>query len=193
MNKICLFGGSFNPVTIAHEEIIKYLSINYDKVIILPNGNDYNFHDKSLISIKNRIDMLKIVCKNYNNVKISYYSIFHKFKGVYKVLNYYNHPTYVIGDDCIDTLTEWMNYKDLLKNNNFLVFDRGNNNDVYNKIINNPSLSLYVNHFNIVKNINIPNVSASMFREKFDKSVVSAEVFNYIESNNLYIKSVKSK
>ena len=34
-----VFGGSFNPPTIAHEKIIELLSKRYDEVIIVPNGS----------------------------------------------------------------------------------------------------------------------------------------------------------
>ena len=44
--RIVLFGGSFNPPTIAHYEIIKYLNDHYDEVLILPNGDSYTFAGK---------------------------------------------------------------------------------------------------------------------------------------------------
>ena len=48
-----VFGGSFNPPTIAHKEIIKTLcSLNYEKVIIVPNGNKYNL--KEMVSYNHR-------------------------------------------------------------------------------------------------------------------------------------------
>ena len=37
-----VYGGCFNPPTIAHQEIISYLANHYDKVILIPTGNDYN-------------------------------------------------------------------------------------------------------------------------------------------------------
>ena len=36
-----VFGGSFNPPTIAHEKIIELLYKRYDEVIIVPNGRKY--------------------------------------------------------------------------------------------------------------------------------------------------------
>ena len=55
--KIVLFGGSFNPPTIAHYEIIKYLNDHYDEVLILPNGESYSFAGKVLDSFKHRVNM----------------------------------------------------------------------------------------------------------------------------------------
>ena len=64
-----VYGGCFNPPTIAHQEIISYLANHYDKVILIPTGNDYN--KVGLIDYKNRVEMLNIIIKPYNNVVIS--------------------------------------------------------------------------------------------------------------------------
>ena len=61
-----VFGGSFNPPTIAHEKIIEILSQRYDEVIIVPNGKKYT--RKEFFSNQNRIEMLELIAKRYHNV-----------------------------------------------------------------------------------------------------------------------------
>ena len=71
MSKIGFFGGSFNPPTIAHFEIVRIAlkKFELDKVIIIPMGDKYQ--KKDLILFKHRFNMLKTMFKNYPNVEIS--------------------------------------------------------------------------------------------------------------------------
>ena len=119
-----LFGGSFNPPTIAHYEIIKYLSNNYDEVIVLPNGDSYNFAGKILDSFMHRVKMLNLMVKDLNNVKVLELENSDEFKGTYHTLRLLNHPTFVLGADCLLKLHLWKNFDELMNENNFIVFSR---------------------------------------------------------------------
>ena len=59
-----VFGGSFNPVTIAHEKIVNLILSKFPdaKVIILPVGNSYN--KPKLVSFNDRMTMLNLVFKD---------------------------------------------------------------------------------------------------------------------------------
>ena len=57
MLKIAIYGGSFSPITIAHEYIINTLLKNYILVVV-PSGNR---SDKNLIDFDFRIKFLKKV------------------------------------------------------------------------------------------------------------------------------------
>ena len=144
-----LFGGSFNPPTIAHYEIIKYLSLNYDEVLILPNGDNYSFAGKVLDSFKHRVKMLEIITKEFNNVKILELENQNDFKGTYHTLRLLNHPTFVLGSDCIDKLHLWKHFDELLRENNFIVFNRGND-DVRSLLNNNEYLNKSLEKFEII-------------------------------------------
>ena len=90
-----VFGGSFNPPTIAHKEIIKTLcSLNYEKVIIVPNGNKYNL--KEMVSYNHREKMLEIMTKDLKNIEISNIEEHNHFKGTVETLRNLNHPVLLI-------------------------------------------------------------------------------------------------
>lgn len=179
-----LFGGSFNPPTIAHYEIIKYLSKNYDEVLLLPNGDQYSFDGKVLSSFNHRVKMLEIMCSKFNNVKILELENSDEFKGTYHTLRILNHPTFVLGADCLDKLFMWKHFSDLMKENNFILFNR-NKDDLNKEILNNEHLNKYIDKFIIVDK-EIPNVSSSMFRNTKNKEILTEEVYKYIIENELY-------
>ena len=48
------FGGSFNPPTIAHKNILNFLTKKLNtNVLLVPNGDDYHYHEKNLTLLNN--------------------------------------------------------------------------------------------------------------------------------------------
>lgn len=185
--KRVLFGGSFNPPTIAHYEIIKYLALcgKFNEVLILPNGDSYTFGGKVLDNFKNRVEMLKIICQEFENVKILETENKESFKGTQVTLEILNHPYFVLGDDCLEKFHLWKNFEKLVSENKFIVINRNKSFDVYNYLLNNEYLKDYLDNFEII-NINTPDVSSSDFRDNNNENVVSEEVLQYIKNNKLY-------
>ncbi len=179
-----LFGGSFNPPTIAHYEIIKYLSLNYDEVLLLPNGDSYSFAGKILDSFNHRVKMLEIMTKSFSNIKILELENRSDFKGTYHTLRLLNHPTFVLGSDCIDKLHLWKHFDELLNENNFIVFNRGSD-DVRSLLNNNKHLNKSLDKFEII-DFNVSDVSSTEFRNDINKEIVCEEVYDYIIKNELY-------
>ena len=116
-----VFGGSFNPPTIAHKEIIKKLSSMYDEVIIVPNGANYD--RKSLDIYEHRINLIKILTNDLPNVTISDIEQTREFVGTYQTLRDLNHPVFAFGDDWIESFKGWKNSQVLLEENNLKKFD----------------------------------------------------------------------
>ncbi len=179
-----LFGGSFNPPTIAHFEIIKYLSKNYDEVLILPNGDSYTFAGKTLDSFKHRVNMLNLMCSDLNNIKVLELENKTEFKGTYHTLRVLDHPTFVLGADCISKLHLWKHFEELIKENNFIVFNR-DDLKISEIISSNDYLKKYQDHFKIV-DVKIPDVSSTEFRKTLNKDIVTKDVFEYIIKNEIY-------
>ncbi len=186
MKKV-LFGGSFNPPTIAHYEIIKYLSLStdFDQVLVLPNGDSYEFGGKELNNFESRVEMLRIMCEEFLNVQILELENKEQFLGTAHTLQLLNHPTFVLGADCLSQLHLWKNFDNLIKENHFIVFSRGDLNDLKRIILSNPYLEPYFNHFTIVDLIT-SNVSSSEFRKTKNESIVTKKVLSYIKENHLY-------
>ena len=179
-----VFGGSFNPPTIAHKEIIKKLSSMYDEVIIVPNGANYD--RKELNHYDHRINMIKILINDFPNVIVSDIEQTREFIGTYQTLRDLNHPVFAFGDDWIESFKGWKNSKVLLEENNFIVFTRDKNVEEIKQIIQNDSfLKEFKDKFEVIK-IDFPNVSSSIFRKNFDKNIVTKEIYEYIMKNNIY-------
>lgn len=184
-----LFGGSFNPVTKAHYQIIEYLS-SRGNLIIVPNGDRYEL--KSLVSFDFRKKMLEVELRKlstYYQIEISEFEKSSFYKGTIETLRYYNHPIMVIGDDCLFKLDTWIKAETLVKENKFLVITREEEiNKINEYILNNSLLKKYVNHFIVVDILDqtIKNLSSSDYRNNNNMNNISEEVLRFIENNKLY-------
>ncbi|HHY91289.1 MAG TPA: pantetheine-phosphate adenylyltransferase [Clostridiales bacterium] len=69
--KIALYPGTFDPVTNGHIDIIKRASRLIDKVIV---GVLHNPAKKPLFTVQERIDLLKAVTKDMENVEVDSFS-----------------------------------------------------------------------------------------------------------------------
>lgn len=69
---IAVFGGSFNPPTIAHinlaEQIIEKVE-NVEKIVFVPVSTKYN--KSGLAPDEVRFEMLKKICENKKNMEVS--------------------------------------------------------------------------------------------------------------------------
>lgn len=183
-----LYGGPFNPPTIAHLQIILYLLNKYkrSKVILLPTNKMYS--REHLIDYHHRLQMLKILGQSINNKHL----IISNFEGQESIissptatLNALNHPYFVIGADTFSRIDTWIDYAELIKNNKFIVFPR-NNIDVISIIDKNRILAQYRSHFLIVNDFKEINVSSSDFRRTKNRNIVTKEIYEYIRINHLY-------
>ena len=69
---IAVFGGAFNPPTIAHVELAKQVlkSIeNVEKVVFVPVSTKYN--KRGLASDEDRYQMLKAICEEEEGLEVS--------------------------------------------------------------------------------------------------------------------------
>ena len=186
---IIIYGGAFNPPTIAHLEIGKFIRKKFPdkKLIYLPTNNFYN--KDLLASFEDRVNMLKLIIEKLDdNVSISSYELENdSYKGTYYTLKHFNNPYFVIGADSLETLPTWINGKKLIEENKFIVFPRSGYN--VNEIINKNQVLLdNYNHFVIIdeNEFSKTDVSSSAFRYENDESVLIEEVKEYIKLKGLY-------
>ena len=126
-----LYGGSFNPPTLAHEAIIKKINDLFKptKIIIMPVGRSYTRKDHQ--ANIDRIKMLELIAKKYKNVEISDYEINNPFNGTIKTLEYLENLyqakfSFVMGADNLLEIKTWIDYEELLKNYHIICFNRNN-------------------------------------------------------------------
>ena len=66
-NKIAIYPGSFDPVTLGHMDIIKRSAVLFDKVIVAVLSNSAK---TALFSVKDRVSMIQELVGDYPNVTV---------------------------------------------------------------------------------------------------------------------------
>lgn len=125
------YGGSFDPYQNGHDEIISFLSKNYNKVFVLISKNPYK--NRSVVDIKKTYNILKEYLSKYSNVVLLDWSIYDEnTMSTYRVLeritneNPFLKCKIAIGSDCLNTIEGWNNYDKLKNEYEFLIFQREN-------------------------------------------------------------------
>lgn len=175
MNKtgIAVFGGSFNPPTVAHINLAKQVleEMNeIEKVIFVPVSTKYN--KKGLASDEVRLNMLKSICNSQENLEVSdlelkserqLYTI--ETLRIIEEQNPGKEIYFIIGTDNLKELETWYKPDELLKNFKIIVLDRGEDN-IDEIIEKSEFLKKYKSSFIKLKNIKKVNISSSYIREQ---------------------------
>jgi len=185
-----VFGGAFNPVTKAHILVCKYImtKVDADEFIFLPVSNAYT--KSELASNHHRVNMLNLVIKGLEKVKISKLEIDDSdYLGTYQSLirlsdNNDCEISFVIGADNLYNMHKWINIEGILSEFKIIVLGR-NKIDIETAIDSNQILKKHKNNF-IVLNDFVVDISSTGFRSTFDKTQVDEEVYKYIIENGLY-------
>ncbi len=67
MQKICVYPGSFDPITMGHYDIIKTASVLFDKVIVLVARNQEKNY---FFDVEQRVGLIKKTVKGISNVSV---------------------------------------------------------------------------------------------------------------------------
>jgi pantetheine-phosphate adenylyltransferase len=70
MKKIALFPGSFDPITIAHVDILKRALPLFDKMVV---GIGLNSSKQNFLSAEKREEIVKTVFAGYDNIEVQVY------------------------------------------------------------------------------------------------------------------------
>ncbi len=128
--KYFIYGGSFNPVTVAHVGIIEKILKTYPdaKVIVVPCS--INYKKSGLMPNTLRLSMLKAVFKDNPRVIVDEIELNDfEYLGTLSTLKrltdkYGSKPVFVMGADNALNIGRWINYKELLATYEFLIFKR---------------------------------------------------------------------
>lgn len=178
--KVGEYIGSFNPIHNGHIEIAKYLlNNNYlDKLEFIPSGNYWDKQD--LISLEDRINMIKLSIENEKNISINEECSGLEF--TYQVREKLNRNNFywIIGADNVINLDKWKEF-DTLKKDNFIVINRSN-----------IDISFYmkkhgIKNYTVINDIDI-DISSTKIREniKENKMMINSKVYKYIIEKKLY-------
>jgi nicotinate-nucleotide adenylyltransferase len=183
-----VYGGAFNPPTIAHQYIIKTLLNKFDdaNIIVLPVGNDYD--KKHLLEFNHRFEMLKLMTKPFKNrVIVSDLEEKQGFKGTIAALNQlsktYDQLYFVIGSDHLESLKTWIDYQELLETYSFIVMNRNH------YMTQNQAEELFkdIKHHFVFVEFDM-EISSSMIRSDIHKhkKFLTNDVYKYIKKHELY-------
>ncbi len=192
MTHIGLFFGSFNPVHVGHMIIANYM-VEYTAMdelwMVLSPHNPFK-SQQSLANDYDRLHLLKLAIGEHAKIKASDVE-FSLPKPSYTIdtLSYLKEKypkkrfSLIMGGDNITSFHKWKNYERILAEHDIYVYKRGENNEHQ------------LGATDRIKYAEAPllNISASYIRSaiKQGKSVqylVTEEVFNYLNSNNIYKK-----
>ena len=181
---LIIYGGSFNPPTKAHLELVSKLKSEFPlaKIVIVPVSKaNYTWKD-NLLEDHYRFQMLKL---QFPELEISNYEQTNtKYKGTYELLSYFktydSDIRFVIGSDNLSQMPLWINYSNLIKDFKFICFKRPTD-----KI----NLEVFKNHQDNLTIIEMDSeISATKIREDVNKyrDWLIPSVYDYIIKNNLY-------
>lgn len=171
--KICLFGGTFDPIHIGHQNIINNLLVSdYDLIIIMPTGNvDYK---KITTDKKHRLNMCQLWAKSLgddrvivDDYEVLNSNISYTADTISYLLDKYNIDTIdmAIGYDSYIDLENWNNSEYLKEKVNFVVFNRDGSHNYLGETI---------------------DISSTALRHYFDPTKVVAPILPYIVEHQIY-------
>ena len=195
--KICISGGTFDPIHNGHIEIAKIAlsQFNLDKVIFMPTGNSYMKSD--VTPSIHRYNMLKLAIEGIDKFEISDLEIkrtgytYTKDTVAYFKENYPDDELYfLIGTDTLFMLDKWYMPEYLFKNLIFIVAKRGDADSVAKaeELKEKFNADIRFMHNDII------DISSTEIREEFDNKsydefnnrFFDKKVFEYIKENHLY-------
>ncbi len=199
--KICIFGGTFDPIHNGHIHIAKEAlsQFNLDKVIFIPTGNSYMKSD--VTPAIHRFNMLNLAVNGIDKFETSDIEIkregytytkdtVEELKKIYPE----DELCFLIGTDTLFMIEKWYKPEYLFENLIFIVADR-NDSETDKKTA---ELKDKFNAKIEFLNSDFYDISSSEIREYFSKNGysyedklvsenISEEVFEYIKSNHLYL------
>ena len=194
MKKICLIGGSFNPVHSGHTQIINYCyqQLKFDEIwVVLNNMNPFkDYQELELATWKQRKEMLEIELGDRPYVKIldieSDAKAHRTFDSVIKLTQAFPFYTFVwvIGQDLIRELPTWYKFEALIKMIDFISFYRhasGNLSETEQKICDKYNIKVY--------NCDFVNISSAEVRNGVRLEFENPAINNYINEQALYLRS----
>ena len=180
-----LFGGAFNPPTLAHYNILRELSKRFNCEITLLPTNDHYSKGVKLVSFEDRYKMTCLMANKLSNCCVSDYESKQKeYRGTYYTLKDFPGYYFLIGYDQMASIDKWINYEKLIEENRFIVCPRSGYS--LDNILKNETVKKYLSHFTILNDFPIFDMSSTEFRNTLNPSLVDEDMYKYIVEHKLY-------
>ena len=126
-----IFGGAFNPPTIAHLLNVKYLvdSLDFENFIVMPTGNPPH-KEIECLDDESRFELAKISFEEIKGVSVSDYEFKNPgesftFKTLEHFKNIYEDLSIVVGMDSFLSLPQWRKADEIIRLARVIVLRRG--------------------------------------------------------------------
>ena len=185
---IGVLGGSFDPIHNGHirlAALAKY-QFNLNNVLFIPLNKPWLNKNKTFANTHHRLKMCELAVKNYDSFDVSEVDInrggvsymIDTIKEIKETFGVKNNFYIILGDDNIKKIESWKNYKELIKETNFIVAPREENTN--NTFENADYITM-----------NKLDISSSMIRKNIQSkqnwdNLVPEIVKIYIQNNKLY-------
>lgn len=191
--RICLFGGTFDPIHYAHlriaDEAVRAFVL--DRVLFVPAGSPPHKDVKGLTPYQDRLEMVKIACSPYAQFESSRLEEGEARSYTVDTIQRFRAQIgpedcifFLIGADAFDELETWKNWRELVTLTEFIVVARPGR--AYRAI---PGARVHA-----LENLSLP-ISSSTIRERLAAGEATPElppaVRLFIEERGLY--GVKKK
>lgn len=197
MKKTVIFGGTFDPPHLSHEQILSVLNSDntVGKILIVPTKKPVHKVATDMAENSERKEMCEIVAKKFDKAEVWDTEITRAEKSYtyYTLTEYKNKygdiPYFVMGADMLVTFSTWYKYHELIKLCRVLaVFRKGENKAEFlsaTEKIKRDGASV------TVLEANINPLSSTLVRERAAKkesleNLVSPQIEEYILKHNLY-------
>lgn len=131
--RICLFGGTFDPIHAAHlriaEEALKRLAL--DRVVFIPAGHPPHKSTTGLTPYEDRFRMVEMACSAYPAFSASRLEAGKQPSYTIKTVERFRQDLnpgdclfFLIGSDAFGELETWKRWEDLVKLTDFIVVSR---------------------------------------------------------------------
>ncbi len=198
MKTLAVFGGTFNPFHIGHEQMLKAVcELDWvDKVLLIPSKIPPHKEVIFLASDEHRLNMCRLIADKYKKVTVSDIEITREGKS-YTVDTlscisemYPKHKLALcVGGDMITSFTSWKEYKNILASSELIAFSRfgTEKDDFYNEIdsLRSEGAKIYI------MDTVVEDISSTFIRNNInDRSVcekyIPQKVLDYIFEKKVY-------
>lgn len=198
MAKIGLFGGSFNPIHKGHINLLISVKqkLGLDRIIIIPSGTSPHKSSAEYAPAKDRLEMCRLACEDYDDIEVSDYEIANDRKSYtvftvrhFKKLFPDDELYWLVGSDMLLCFESWFEYREILSNVTLAAVTRtGDDSDRLSKMA--EKLSEYGGC--VVVNAEAVVMSSSEIRKMIKNNAdlscyLNRKVVKYIMLNKLYM------
>ena len=202
MSKIGIFGGTFNPIHLGHIRLGQLVlkEIKLDKILYIPDNTPPHKSDKDLACGEDRLNMINISLKDYDNMESSDIELnregkSYTFETLLELKKLYpNDELYLItGADMFLTLDKWKEPETIFKTANIIGVPRVKSDfEKMNEYAENVIKPMGAKVFMLSQTV-FDTASSTYVRENIDdyqkiKDMITPEVYRYITEKGLYRK-----